>query len=468
MYVSELIDKGWLYWRKGEAVIIDCQTGKGKTHFILNVLTKSKKRILYLYNRKSLGNQLRKQGKRIEFKSYQFLANELRAGKKVDINYDYVICDECHYMFHDGLFNNRVDYVHKAVLDNKMYKGVVIYISATMELITPVIKRNYETVYEYVVPRDYTYVTPYHFRTNDEIIKVVNNSKEKWMIFVNSIDKGLKLQNEIRGSELVSTKHNPKILEQVEDKERFNCKVLITTKVLDNGVNVKDPRVKNVVIYAHDKIDFIQMLGRVRGNQPLNLYIYRYTNRDLKFGYYRTLCKNIETISLFRDNYDEFCDRYNDNYHKLDNCIFRLNKDEKWELIENGLYLNVLKHFHMEIIVTNLEQDTDYLLNKQLSWIGHKESIDIHTLFKEYLERILSKVIGKELYKQEQDKLKESIEESIGGLTKKSRVSTLHKLIKHYGLNFSITVERNREREKNRGKLYWLITDEGTFLRRNY
>ena len=53
-------------------------------------------------------------------------------------------------------------------------------------------------------------------------------------------------------------------LKQLESKQLFSCKVLISTSILDCGVNIVDDAVQNIVIFEIEKTTFIQMLGRVR------------------------------------------------------------------------------------------------------------------------------------------------------------------------------------------------------------
>ena len=54
--------------------------------------------------------------------------------------------------------------------------------------------------------------------------------------------------------------------------------------MLNNGINVSDEKVKNIVIDVFERTEFIQMLGRVRvkSGNSVNLYIREYTNEDLK------------------------------------------------------------------------------------------------------------------------------------------------------------------------------------------
>lgn len=44
--------------------------------------------------------------------------------------------------------------------------------------------------------------------------------------------------------------------------------MLFTTKVLDNGVNLKDKAIKHIIIEQSDMVEFIQCLGRKRVQSP--------------------------------------------------------------------------------------------------------------------------------------------------------------------------------------------------------
>ena len=74
------------------------------------------------------------------------------------------------------------------------------------------------------------------------------------------------------------------------DNEIFRPKILISTSVLDNGINIKNDgrnssdKVLNIVIDSFDRTEFIQMLGRIRRNSEdkINLYIKKYSTDDLK------------------------------------------------------------------------------------------------------------------------------------------------------------------------------------------
>lgn len=185
---------------------------------------------------------------------------------------------------------------------------------------------SFDSVYSYGF--DYSSVTPYYFSEYDDLTeKIVQTVKagEKWLIFTDSIKKGkeykeilnavLSKANTVNSEELEedgdaeegentpdsneksnvvfinrktrdlsSKNHSKEVYDEIITNEKFKCPVLITTSVLDNGVNIKDSAVKHVVISATSKTTFLQMLGRVRDAEHLNLYIKSVPNLNL-YGY---------------------------------------------------------------------------------------------------------------------------------------------------------------------------------------
>ena len=77
---------------------------------------------------------------------------------------------------------------------------------------------------------------------------------------------------------------------------------MITTSVLDCGINICDPKVKNIVIACDNKTGFLQMLGRKRIEQDeeLRLFIKVYDFHIIyhRLRYFNTLLKKLITFSL--------------------------------------------------------------------------------------------------------------------------------------------------------------------------
>ena len=106
------------------------------------------------------------------------------------------------------------------------------------------------------MPRHYDYIeqiTPY--KTDDELLKHIKTSEGKWIIFVHSEKNGKELEKELIKSQIVSKDDcilisRPEIeLESKEmteydyiiNNEMSSKRILISTCVLDNGINIKNP-----------------------------------------------------------------------------------------------------------------------------------------------------------------------------------------------------------------------------------
>lgn len=62
---------------------------------------------------------------------------------------------------------------------------------------------------------------------------------------------------------------------QIIERERFGCRILFTTRVSDNGINLTDKDIKHIIIETTDIVEFMQCLGRKRSqdeNDTINLY----------------------------------------------------------------------------------------------------------------------------------------------------------------------------------------------------
>ena len=157
----------------------------------------------------------------------------------------------------------------------------------------------------YDMERDYSYLQIHQLKTGKgkkttdrygELIEKIKNSDAKWLIFVDGKDAGEALARFLNDSDIDTafvcseSKNNKRgngaTLRHIVQYSNFEEKVLVTTSVLDNGVNIHDPAVKNIVLFTLDRVAFLQMLGRVRRpNDPawrLNLYLPEYTVTQLQ------------------------------------------------------------------------------------------------------------------------------------------------------------------------------------------
>lgn len=190
-------------------------------------------------------------------------------------------------------------------------------------------------------------------------------------------------------------------------KEKFNCKVLITTKLLDNGVNIMDDKVKNIVVNSWSRENLIQSIGRIRFKSlkeayNINLYLDEKTHKQV-WGKLNAIDKTLKHFELLIADKNEFNKKFRNKLNKLPNGI-HLDKNNQF-IFDKVTYANLLK---TKIEMTNLEKDFDSIsyINKQLSWLGinDKEIIRLEEIqakqtndeIEEYVLSLLNKPLNKE------------------------------------------------------------------------
>lgn len=269
----------------------------------------------------------------IEIVLYQTIENYIlynngnELGKLVN-GFDYVICDECHYFLADSNYNTNTCLSFQWVRD-WFYTKVRVFMSATIGEMKECIESEEKNArhkrtelykvypenagspyafsnssFEYILERCYDYLNVVIITSRDRVIDLVCDGNEKWLIFVDSIPFGKelckkvkkkfrelsKIQNEAdegykeykRDVVFLSSGYKREGGEAAEEAQTIrndnvqSARVLIATSVLDNGINLKDDRLNNVIIFADNETEFIQMLGRKRedGNK-VNLYIFK-------------------------------------------------------------------------------------------------------------------------------------------------------------------------------------------------
>ena len=459
-WVSDAIGSKYLTWKNGDIVVIKAQTGTGKSFFIKNVLVgyaKSKgQRILLLCNRIDLKRQFKidlmrsnnipipmKEDKigheiidlelidkvtdieNITIKSYQKYNEELLDMQylniPIDINYGYIICDECQWMIQDASFA-KTRKTTEWLLTNYNPDMIRIFMSATLdELIEPFkqVADNEEQFHYYSTDEDYSYVDVKYFNNNTDIITTINNdtSEDKWVVFVTNKDIGKEFKKRINDSELVVSGCKNDTRTKIVATESFDCKCLIATKVLDNGINLSDERIKHMVIFAWDKTTFIQELGRKRLNiskevEMFNLYIYTRSKKSFTTKVNSLKKTRYSQIELFEKNPNKFNRKFNDELGKLDSQLFYKEKDEDKfiiNLLGKKRLKNDIEFFERMKSEFELTKDKFTFIREQLEWIGLLNTFDEGNLIEnvidinesenveEYLKEHLNEILlGKE------------------------------------------------------------------------
>ncbi len=468
-WVSDSIGDDYKNWKKGDIVLLQAQTGTGKTYFIKNKLVNYiplYERLLLVCNRINLKRQLKmdllkkyhkvipmilaknsKETDKVDFealdkiyqienitiKSYQSIGqmaiDHEYDGKEMDLTYDYIVMDEAHYILSDGGFNNKCRLAYEYLIEQYTKSTVKIFISATMEEIEIPIKYKFEhiqsigrkpTIRKYYTGIDYRYINPIYFKNDlNVIINLIKNDKtdKKWLIFVTSKDNGNKIHDKL-GDKISScvfsgTKNDE--LESIITNSKFNKKVLIATKVIDNGINIVDDKLTNIVIMAWDRITFVQELGRKRididNPQQVNLYIP--TKYKKSFTAKANICEyQLGEVELLKTDENAFNKKYDNDMNEIAtmNHLFyhenmKTGKGQwKKNLIGYARTKSDLKFYReMEKL---FRDDKDFaFIHKQLEWLKlddrFSESLlieevilaeDIETL-ESYLETIIGQVM---------------------------------------------------------------------------
>ena len=329
-------------------VFLESPTGTGKTHFLINVLLKyaieQKRSIIYICNRTALRKQIEQELMKAQYgliqdsrfdnfnfsvflypgstpyymnngiaiMNYQSVKNFddiCRSYGGIISNIFYIFLDEVHFFLEDALFNTETDYIRHYIFTTYQQQ-VQIFTSATILDFMDLYLDTYKA-YLPSHPQANIYLSEfYHYHAEyyhnsfmrpayniilytDETYlyeKIGKSKNEKWIIFVSSKVKGSEINKEISKSKkcilLSSNKKPSKTWETLMTECKFSQDVLIATKVIDNGVSIKDDNVRNIVVPFAYNTEFMQMIGRVRINDetplPINLYVKLPTIQEIR------------------------------------------------------------------------------------------------------------------------------------------------------------------------------------------
>lgn len=301
------------YWRAECPVLIEAQTGLGKTTFVYEELIPrallQHKNVLIISNRIALSVQQKVRIMKMTDDPRIHLLTDLGIQKCEDfgsirvITYHrlhellkdgalrswkeqllYVVADEAHFFTSDALFNRHCGSILQSITTYFSH-AIRVYMTATgWDVLKPLgeaERDNYLNIlgtvtgkvvrdrrfHHYVFPVDYSAYTLRFIKSPEEVEGYIKeNPKEKWLVFCNSKDKGRAFSERLGDSSSyidADSKHDAVWAELVKH-ERFDKQVLVTTAVLDCGVNIHDDAVKNIVLCTDDRISSLQMVGRKR------------------------------------------------------------------------------------------------------------------------------------------------------------------------------------------------------------
>ena len=302
IYISDIITDDLINsFKQGEKYLIESQTGSGKSYMIQNNLynyaVKNNKRILLLSNRVILRDQnkvdLGEEKLRVITPiNYQYFEKRVYEDQisldELYFGYDYIVMDEVHYIFADASFSRKTDLLIETIINPPKDK-VLILISATPQILKRFNKIKKENIH--TVQYDYSYIKNLYFynkRTAPEgIIKTLPDNQK--VIYFSDAKSAQELANKFENAEFICSRSNQhyytpkmdKIYLEIVKNSQFRENILCATKVLDNGINIKDSSVTTIIIDEMEIITLIQELGRKRildSNDNINLYIRNQNN----------------------------------------------------------------------------------------------------------------------------------------------------------------------------------------------
>ena len=402
-------------------------------------------------------------GKYADVMTYQSLMQKVEYLKRVHSKYVYVICDEAHFFTSDALFNPHTKKILETIVRLFQSAVRVYMSATPYECLEYIIKcedkererlnikkhgldqskYKYGKMVFYHFERDYGYLDTKTYSSiselYDEIVESVVRRKEKWLIFIDDKEKCVKEKDKLgklikdKESSLVEDKKSKKkdekdveadkdnkaekkvekvyvvdaeskeepIYQEILKNERLNkdTYVLISTSVLDNGVNLTG--IKNIVVSHMEKTKCLQVVGRARGSngdERKTLYLKRFCAGEVD--------KRIKNLMRQQDAYHSYELAYDENGNTCSKGVYQFfnkyysGKEEDWKdakhwfgisYEETQWHLNEIAKSLVEKLIPKYQYIFDEMeeekneckslegqkyLEYQLSWFGKKYCAD--------------------------------------------------------------------------------------------
>lgn len=455
-YISDIITQEEISkWEPGNRILICSQTGSGKSEFIKETLysycKENNKMILLMSNRNLLKNQNMEDiaGKTKYIKAHNYQEYESRILDGFDVfelfeSFDYIVYDEAHYFFSDSQFNKNTDLLIDPIKNTPDDK-IFIFITATPDALLDY-QKDYN--YKYELPYDYSYIKDIYFYTrltnkSSIVESIIDNipTDEKILYFGSNAQDNYNISTKFEGSSFICSVGNKlhefssqETIDQIVKNAKFESRILFATKLLDNGVNIKDKQLKHIIIDMVDPISFIQSLGRKRCMSPddqITLYVKDYHRGLIHYivnGFNEKII-NIQSSDSPPDNVAKY-QHYLTQRRILSKMLFGKNDNYK-------KYICDLLSF--DIAKTKNAND-EFEKNSLVS--------------------LLENNMGNKMFKNEQERFKELFFDRV--FTPKRTdyiargIKAANGIIEEDGLKF-IIYSRQETKGKNRNKTYWVI-----------
>jgi hypothetical protein len=474
-YISDIITPDIIStWQLGQKYLIRSGTGSGKSYWVKNVLyeyCKSKEhKILLLSNRNILKNQNQEdlgaeKLKVIRAENYQKLES-LVTDKDRDIYdlispYRVVVLDEAHFFHTDSQFNRQTDTLLN-IIKNPLEDKVLIVITATPEVLLKYYEFPKENTYN--ISTNYDYIEQLSFYTKEKTPEAIiqNMPDEEKAIYFGDALQAWELKNKFDDSIFICAKGNrlykkgevePNV-EEIVKQSMFSAKLLCTTKVLDNGVNLMDADLKTIIIDTVDPITLIQELGRKRvlnENERVRVYIRNQHRGIINF--------NLMKINDQLKNLADF-----ENMTKED-FVKKYRKKNYADIIDNDLQVNIAKKqnlLYLKDLYDELMKDKDSYKQYICKLLGKNEASNADMeLERLSIADILRGLVGVKLYKEEQNKFKLDFFNLIFSPKKTDyrhrALRSINALLEEDNLSYRISSGRDAKGNNRQKRTFWTV-----------
>ncbi len=284
-----------------------------------------------------------------------------------------------------------------------------------------------------------------------------------------SAENAYNVSKEFLDSAFLCSKNNPlhkhsnkDVMQQISESEKFNCRFLCTTIVLDNGINIKDNAVRHIIVDYLDMDIIQQCVGRKRieyQDDRLTVYIRNRTKKSLN----GSLHQNNEILKPVRYFNKHGQEKYVNRYPKKDTAlIFKIN-DKAGNI---KLCLNTImwaKYNYENRIIKEMMEEKNGFAKAVLARFNHEDE-EIKILKPELdmpkLVRYLDGLVGVKMFREEQEEFKDYFLKELLCASKLNHgclgLKTLNSLLADYGLKYIVTNMQETKGE-NRNKRYWIL-----------
>ena len=243
-------------------------------------------------------------------------------------------------------------------------------------------------------------------------------------------------------------KKRRKAFNQIVERERFDCRILFTTRVSDNGINLTDKYIKHVIIETTDIVEFMQCLGRKRSqneNDTINLYFLDDIGRIS--GFYTKYKKDVEIAKEYELLKDAGqLEEFKKKYLKIRlPCFF----DNEPKIIYPAYYkIQSDCEFYESIVSkgTSFHEEVENRLGRKAVWYERKKK-------NEKIRSYLLENIGRRYEKDEREELVKIIDYKKDGHFQR-KIEKLNHYLTRNQIGFLLkSIFENR-------KTYWIIECE--------